>query len=44
MVENQSLFDSLYMKFDLTAIELDKDYYEQAKQRLINHQRQLTLF
>ena len=32
------------MKFDLTAIELDKDYYEQAKQRLINHQRQLILF
>ena len=32
------------MKFDLTAIELDKDYYEQAKQRLIYHQRQLTLF
>jgi len=32
------------MKFDLTAIELDKDYYEQGKQRLINHQRQLTLF
>ena len=32
------------MRFDLTAIELDKDYYEQAKQRLINHQRQLTLF
>lgn len=32
------------MKFDLTAIELDADYYEQAKQRLINHQRQLTLF
>ena len=32
------------LKFDLTAIELDKDYYEQAKQRLINHQRQLTLF
>ncbi len=32
------------MKFDLTAIELDKDYYEQAKQRLINHQRQLQLF
>ena len=22
----------------------DKDYYEQAKQRLINHQRQLTIF
>jgi site-specific DNA-methyltransferase (adenine-specific) len=32
------------LKFDLTAIELDKDYYEQAKQRLINHQRQLTIF
>ena len=32
------------MKFDLTAIELDKDYYEQGKQRLINHQRQLTIF
>ncbi len=32
------------MKFDLTAIELDADYYEQAKKRLIYHQRQLTLF
>ena len=32
------------MKFDLTAIELDEDYYGMAKQRLINHQRQLTLF
>ena len=32
------------LKFDLTAIELDKDYYEQAKERLINHQRQLQLF
>lgn len=32
------------MKFDLTAIELDKDYYEQAKKRLEMHQRQLTLF
>ena len=32
------------MKFDLTAIELDKDYYEQATRRLINHQKQLTLF
>ena len=32
------------MKFDLTAIELDKDYYEMAKQRLFNHQKQLTLF
>ena len=26
------------------GIELDKDYYEQAKKRLINHQKQLTLF
>lgn len=32
------------LKFDLTAIELDEDYYEMAKNRLINHQRQLTLF
>lgn len=32
------------LKFDLTAIELDNDYYEMAKKRLINHQRQLTLF
>ena len=30
--------------FELTACELDKDYYEQAKQRLINHQKQLILF
>ena len=32
------------LKFDLTAIELDEDYYEMAKKRLINHQKQLTLF
>ena len=32
------------LKFDLTAIELDKDYYEMAKKRLKLHQRQLTLF
>ncbi|HPL95128.1 MAG TPA: DNA methyltransferase, partial [Paludibacteraceae bacterium] len=32
------------LKFDLTAIELDKDYYEMAKKRLMNHQKQLTLF
>jgi len=30
--------------FELTAIELDKDYYEAGKKRLINHQRQLNLF
>jgi len=32
------------MKFDLTAIELDKDYYEAGKKRLIEHQMQLTIF
>ncbi len=30
--------------FELTAIEIDKDYYEQAKKRLKLHQRQLKLF
>ena len=30
--------------FELTAIELDKDYYEAGKKRLINHQKQLNLF
>ena len=30
--------------FDLTACELDKDYYEAGKKRLINHQKQLNLF
>lgn len=29
--------------FELTGIELDPTYYEAAKQRLINHQKQLTL-
>ena len=32
------------MGFDLTACELDRDYYEAGKQRLINHQKQLNLF
>ena len=32
------------MGFELTACELDKDYYEAGKQRLINHQKQLNLF
>jgi site-specific DNA-methyltransferase (adenine-specific) len=32
------------MGFELTAIELDEDYYEAGKNRLINHQRQLNLF
>ena len=32
------------MGFELTAIELDEDYYEAGKKRLINHQRQLNLF
>ncbi len=30
--------------FELTAIELDKNYYEAGKKRLIEHQRQLTIF
>lgn len=29
------------MKFDLTAIELDDDYYKAACERLINHRKQL---
>lgn len=30
--------------FDLTACELDKEYYEKAIQRIENHVKQLTLF
>lgn len=32
------------MKFDLDACELDKDYFDAAKKRLEDHQKQLTLF
>lgn len=32
------------LRFELTAIELDKEYYEAGKQRLKTHQQQLTLF
>ena len=32
------------LKFDLTACELDKDYYEASLKRLQNHQLQLTMF
>lgn len=32
------------LEFELTAIELDKDYYEAGKKRLINHQKQLSIF
>lgn len=32
------------MGFELTAIELDKGYYEAGKKRLIEHQKQLKLF
>jgi site-specific DNA-methyltransferase (adenine-specific) len=32
------------MGFELTAIELDEDFYEAGKKRLINHQKQLNLF
>jgi site-specific DNA-methyltransferase (adenine-specific) len=30
--------------FKFTGIELDADYYEAAKRRIINHQRQINLF
>ena len=32
------------LKFDLTACELDKEYYEAAMKRLKEHQQQLTIF
>ena len=32
------------LKFDLTACELDKEYYEDAIKRLKQHQQQLTMF
>ena len=30
--------------FELTACELDAEYYEKAKERIQNHIKQLTLF
>lgn len=30
--------------FEFTGIELDEEYYNAAKQRIINHQKQLNLF
>lgn len=32
------------LKYDLTACELDKDYFEKARKRLEDHKKQLTLF
>jgi len=32
------------LKFDLTACELDTDYYNAAMKRLTDHQKQLTIF
>jgi len=32
------------LKYDLTACELDKDYFEAATKRLKKHQQQLTMF
>ena len=32
------------MKYDLTACELDKEYYEKAMKRLKEHQQQLVMF
>ena len=31
-------------KFDLTACEIDEDYYKASKKRLEDHQKQLTMF
>ena len=53
--EGDKIFDSHFgslsigiachdLSFQLDACELDKEYYEQAKKRLYNHQRQLTIF
>ena len=33
-----------YYKFELTACELDPEYFEKAKQRIINHVAQQSLF
>lgn len=32
------------MEFDLTAFEIDKEYFESAVKRLDNHKKQITLF
>ena len=32
------------MKYNLTACELDKEYYDAAMKRLDNHMKQLTMF
>ena len=32
------------LNFDLTACELDKEYYNAAMKRLKQHQQQLTMF
>ena len=32
------------MKYDLTACELDKEYYDKAMERIEQHKKQLTLF
>jgi len=32
------------LKYDLTACELDKDYYEAAMKRITKHKQQLTMF
>ena len=32
------------LKYDLTACELDKEYYDSAMLRLKRHQQQLTMF
>ena len=33
-----------YSGYEFTGIELDSEYYEAAKKRISEHQRQLNLF
>lgn len=53
--EGDTIFDSHFgslsigiaahdMKFNLVATEIDKDYFEAGKQRLLTHQQQLKIF
>jgi hypothetical protein len=39
-----SVIACLNLGFKITCTELDKDYYEQAKLRITEHQKQQSLF
>ena len=39
-----SVIACLNLGFEITCTELDKDYYEQAKFRIKEHQKQQSLF